>query len=389
MANSYLLAFTVVVLITFNSGRATPSFPRRNLITGNAPYVKPKDHPNVGELKITLLKHGMPLTGNAKCTGTLISPSLVLTAAHCLDLPDGLTIKKVAVHFPTMSQPVNVENFRTHYTYKKHKRFTNFYGDIAILRLEECVTTVKPAKLFTDRDVTCRQGKAVGYGRTDTLGFFHDDDADVDPTTDAAKTTALNIHSPEACEELNYHMYEMALKENRKGLEQYIGQAYEVKGNLQALSEEDFKSVIFGIVDKQQLDSSSFCATPTTKTFQTMHKGDSGGPLFINGKIAGVVNSIGSVNMIAAGFLTQYTSVPHHIRWIQAMERDLNKGYKCKNKSKRRLRAKTTRRKLRADPFLKGTATELWQKNVLKLSRKKVSKFIKFLNNYDQCRKKN
>merc|ERR1711991_576304 len=108
-----------------------------------------------------------------------------------------------------MSHPVSVKTYRIHHTYNKFNRFQS-YGDIAILQIRECITNIKPAKLFTGRDVTCRKGKTVGYGRTDTLGFFHGDDADVDHAN-AAKTTTLNTHSPEACEELTYHALEMAL----------------------------------------------------------------------------------------------------------------------------------------------------------------------------------
>jgi len=113
-------------------------------------------YPAVAALQITNTE------GDSLCTGTLVSRSVILTAAHCVStaptaidaffFPDGVT--------PTAYSVVG---------YAIHPAFAFPYADVAMLLLEAPVVGVEPAPLASRKPRRRAVGTIVGYGR-DELG---------------------------------------------------------------------------------------------------------------------------------------------------------------------------------------------------------------------------
>jgi secreted trypsin-like serine protease len=101
------------------------------------------------------------------CTGTLIAPNVVLTAAHCESLHTRVFVGN------SLSKKGREFRIREHL---RHEKFDNkFNNDLMILILEKKVTGVKPralaSKALIDAATTAR---VVGFGTTDvnaTQGF--------------------------------------------------------------------------------------------------------------------------------------------------------------------------------------------------------------------------
>jgi V8-like Glu-specific endopeptidase len=100
-------------------------------------------------------------TDVALCTGTLVSPSVMLTAAHCV-AEGPLAID--AVFFPT---PTTRSSYAV-IAYEIHPEFNFPEADLAVLLLEAPVVDVTPISLVGQTPRPRTQGTIVGYGKDET-----------------------------------------------------------------------------------------------------------------------------------------------------------------------------------------------------------------------------
>jgi trypsin len=145
-------------------------------------------HPNVGQLVVDFPDPNGGLLGI--CSGTLIPPSVFLTAAHCVAFLPGLGITDAFVSFDPVVDPAT--STLHHGTYVFDPAFGSPGGDahdIAVVLLDAPVSGITPAQLPTAGllDPMKRAGTpksqrftAVGYGcvRNDPTGGPHSLDCD-------------------------------------------------------------------------------------------------------------------------------------------------------------------------------------------------------------------
>jgi secreted trypsin-like serine protease len=194
--------------------------------------------------------------GRTVCSGTLITPTAVLTAAHCLAFDP---VQVVVIVFPTATT-------RADYVasaFVSHPRFSLArvpLADVAVVRLATPVADVQPLPLVSHSPRPRTRGFIVGYG-DDGLGNFGEK-----------------------------RVGTIRLRRCPRGLR--------VQGNVVHLGK-------------------ALCWRPTFNSSDTC-SGDSGGPLLVDGGVAGVTSGgIGATS--CPGQLSFDTNVARYRGWIASM----------------------------------------------------------------------
>lgn len=103
----------------------------------------------------------------ATCTGIVVNPSQVITAAHCL-VKDGVLISpdEITIHTDLIvgHQMLNVQTFSVHAKYEKYNRF-----DIAVINLKEPVAVF--TKIASDSLASGDRVNIGGYGVQSISGY--------------------------------------------------------------------------------------------------------------------------------------------------------------------------------------------------------------------------
>ena len=359
-------------------------------ITGDAENVHPGEYNNVVSITDN---------GDTFCTGTLISPGVVLSAAHCfnmLPVEKKKLVDNVQIKFPG-GNSVGVVDFKTHSDFfipfgafagnAEAKKLANeniyrkflkgemnqfYHGDLALVYLNKCVTDVRPVHLRFrkpgDAELTCEHGTAVGYGNIHFDGKWRGPTKALETVSVARKAT-VRIHSAEACEQLLSFYLIKRMSESK-----HLATVFKLFPKLKLRVEKFIREEV---TKAHQLKGRPVvCNAPTTNKLQSTSKGDSGGPIFVDGVQVGVSSQSGGLSFSSyggygEGYLSYHTRIDGYLEWIEkyAVER-------CESmaSASRRLRG----RGLFSLPPKLG-------ENIWNNSDKKVRKAIQLLNDFDKC----
>ena len=365
-------------------------------ITGDAENVHPGEYDNV-----------VSLTYNGKhfCTGTLISPGVVLSAAHCFNMIPIKSRKPVVDNVQIKfsgGNSVGIVDFKTHSDFfmpfgahagnaeaeltlvenmlgqiSRGEFNQAYHGDVALVYLNKCVTDVRPVYLRFrkpgDAELTCEHGTAVGYGNIHFGGNWRGTIKAPEIVSVARKAT-VRIHSAEACEQLLSFYLIKHMSENKR-----LATVFKLFPKMKQRVEKYIRKEV---TKAHQLKGRPVvCNVPTTNKLQSTAVGDSGGPIFVDGVQVGVCSQAGGFLARGKGYLTYHTRVDRYLDWIEKYAVD-----KCESSA-------SASRRLRGRGLFSlstiGKNIENFQstivKNIVNNSDKKVSKAIQFLNDFDKC----
>lgn len=116
---------------------------------------------------------GYVASGNMGCTGALVAPDLVLTAAHCMVDSNGTPIPARNVRFIIDHAGEPTQTFRAKHVdiHPEWDESRNKHTDLALITLEREIEGVTPLPV-TDADPFGRLATMIGYG---TKGTGHQD----------------------------------------------------------------------------------------------------------------------------------------------------------------------------------------------------------------------
>jgi secreted trypsin-like serine protease len=129
-------------------------------------------HPNVG----TMVVEWEPGVVSTYCSGTLIAPTVFLTAAHCTAEVLAMGMERVGVSFDTVFDPVtatvSIGTIHQHPGYDALRHYSDPH-DLAVVVFDDPVPGITPAQLPTlglldslsKEQLRVQRFTAVGYGR--------------------------------------------------------------------------------------------------------------------------------------------------------------------------------------------------------------------------------